>query len=221
MQAQFLSILNRSDCSTDLAQTFITQALTQIEREARLPCMERVLEVTASPTASMGYITIPADFLQPIDLMVQSASGSYWAQPSFTSADTWFPLTHKTYRQLLAISQWNPPSAYGRQGGQFFIAGAVPPNVAVRLFYYGQFTPITDPTVGNEATASIPDLVIYKALGSYAAPYFQHDQGPLWEQTYQNLLQSAQLLAEDADAHGGPMVMAPTHFGDDGMGNWY
>lgn len=215
VQAQFLAILNRDDCTTALAQTFLEQAMTQIAREARLPCMERSLTFVA-PTGLLNAAIIPPDFLQPIDMFVQSQSGDCYVTPIGDGTDTWFPLVKLTYRQSLQISNLCVPRAYARTIGQFVFAGPIPTGVSARLDYYGDFTTITDTTLDNEATESIPDLVIYKALGSYAGDYFQHESGPQWEARYQQLLVSAQLLAADADMAGGPMQIAPTHGGDDG-----
>ena len=216
VQADFLQILNRDDCTPTLAQTFLTQAMTQIEREARLPCMERVLNYV-SASAPMGAVSIPADFLQPIDMYVRSQSGHLYVTPTGTSSDTWFPLVHKSYRQSLLHPQTGTPCVYARNLSQVVFAGQIPAGVTARLDYYGQFTVITDPTQDNEATASIPDLIIYKALGTYAGTYFAHESAPMWEATYQQLLQSATLLAQDADFGGGPMQVSPTHGGDDGL----
>jgi hypothetical protein len=221
MQADFMSILNRDDCTTTLANTFLTQAMTQIERECRLPCMERIIQFTAPATTPMNSVSIPSDFLEPIDMYVQSQSGHHYCPPAFNSSDTWFPLKHSSYRQALLVNQRDVPKVYSRYTGQFYFSGAIPPKVMVQLVYYGQFTPIVDQTQDNEATASIPDLIIYKALGSYAGDYFQHESGPQWEARYQQLLQSAQLLAQDADWKGGPMQIAPAHGGgSDGGWDW-
>jgi len=41
IRAHFIALLNRSDCSNALADTFIDQAITRIQRQLRVPAMEK------------------------------------------------------------------------------------------------------------------------------------------------------------------------------------
>ncbi len=213
MESQFNNILNRSDCSSALSQTFFQQAITRIEREARLPCMERMLVVT--PASLMNAIDIPADLIQPIDVMIQSASGSVYFPPVPSPlpagfGNTFVPLKHVPYRDLLAVPTNDTPRVYGRVQTQFHIRGWVPVGVETRLVYYGSFTPLSTPDSANELTAAAPDLAIYAAL-SLAADYFQHDAGPAWEQRYQQILMQVTGVATDVEWSGGPMTVEPSY----------
>lgn len=213
MESQFNNILNRTDCTSTLSQTFFQEAITRIEREARLPCMERLLVI--NPTVLMNAIDLPADFLAPIDVFLQSADGSSFFPPYVSPTtpgvgNTFTPLKHLTYRDLLTVPVNDVPRAYARIQTQLHIRGWVPAGVQTQLLYYGAFTPLTSPASSNELTATAPDLAIYAAL-SLAADYFQHDAGPAWEQRYQQILQQVAGVAIDVEWSGGPMVIEPSY----------
>ena len=214
MQAQFLAILNRDDCTDTLAQTFLQQAIQRIQREARLPSMERLLVIT--PTAPMSFIDIPADLIQPIDLFVQSANGSGYTPPWLGVTPppglgiTYTPLKHVTYRDLMRIPASDIPQAYARVQSQFAVRGWIPAGTETQLLYYGAFTPLASADSANELTASAPDLAIYAAL-SLAADYFQIEQGAQWEARYQQILSDVQGMSSDVDWSGGPMVIEPAY----------
>ena len=192
----------------------MTQAVQRIEREARLPCMERLLVI--NPTSPMNAIDIPTDFLAPIDIYVQSADSECWAPPYLGQTVpagiglTFTALKHMTYRELLGVPASDVPRAYARIQSQFQIRGWVPASVQTQLLYYGAFTPLQDETSSNELTAACPDLAIYAAL-SMASDYFQHEAGPLWEQRYQQILTQIMGVANDVEFNGGQMVISPSY----------
>jgi hypothetical protein len=215
VQSQFQAILDRTDCDDTLAQTFLLQAFRRVERELRLPCMERFLVI--QPQSFMNAIDIPVDLIQPIDILVESANGSVqWFPPALSQnlqpgvGNTYVPLTHLSYRDLLKVPTNDIPKAYGRAGSQFHLRGWIPPGVTTMLMYYGAFTPITDLNQANELTASAPDLAIYAAL-SLAGDYFQIEAAQAWEARYQQMALDVQKQASDADWSGGPMSMQPAY----------
>lgn len=203
----FQAILNRDDCSSTQAQAFLQQGIGRIQREARLPSMER--QVVVTPTTPIKWIAVPNDLLQIIDVIVPDQQGVPRA------------LKKRTYRELLRVDPYDLPWCYARFQAQIFIAGTVPgPSTAsntiptVTLLYYGQFTPFASLTADNELSVSAPDLAVYAGL-SYAADTYQHPSKQAWEATYQQVLADVQGLAIDLEMTGGPMVVQPLYgYGD-------
>ncbi len=210
----FSSILNRDDCTQDQAIIFLTEGMTRITREARLPCMERLLVETS--TSPVSAITLPPDFLEAIDVFVQSADAGCWFNPfmpdgaTLVPQVTYVPLQHLSYRQLLRVSNYDVPKAYARFQAQLQLRGVVPPNVEMQVSYYGEFTPLATLTSANEITCSAPDLLQYAAL-SYAGDYFQHPSTQMWEQRYQSILGAVENLSVGLEMNGGPLVIQSSY----------
>ena len=69
LRTHIKDVLNRSDLSDALTDTFIEHTLTRIQRLLRIPSMER----TATQTVAGGYdgFVIPNDFLEIISIRSQ------------------------------------------------------------------------------------------------------------------------------------------------------
>lgn len=218
MLADFKNILNRDDCSTTLATTFLTQAMQRIQRTARLPSMERVMVETVSVNTTQ--IAVPADLLQVKDIFVTRPTG-YSAGGQVITPDTQvlgsttvqgplMALQFMPYRQLLNISPSMLPKAYSRLQSTFQIAGAVLAGSAIELHYYGAFSPFATADDANEISSMAPDVVVYGAL-SIAGDFFQHPSTSAWEQRYEGYLAEVIQAGEDVDAYGGPMMISSAH----------
>jgi hypothetical protein len=204
----FQNVLNRDDCSATQAQTFIVLGMQRIQRDCRLPSMERQLIIDCEGLTNM--IPIPADMIQPIDIIVNPPGGAPPARPK--------ALKKLPYRKLIDISPQRWPEAYARMQGQYWIAGTVPSGATIQLFYYGNFSPFASLSADNELTASTPDLAVYAGL-SYAGPDFEHPNAQVWEQRYQEIRAAVQQMGDDLDAEGGPQSVQRV-YGQDEWGEW-
>jgi len=68
IRAHFLALLNRSDCSNALADTFIDQAITRIQRVLRIPPMEKLQIYTIPSGTVVSQVVLPVDLIEIIDL---------------------------------------------------------------------------------------------------------------------------------------------------------
>ena len=70
LQTDVINLINRSDCTTALAKTFLQQAQRKIQRNLRIQSMEKSYQITAGTSGSSiydatnGKIVIPGDFLE-------------------------------------------------------------------------------------------------------------------------------------------------------------
>ena len=219
LRTSFLGLLNRSDCTVAQANTFLGQGMQRLQREIRVPSMER-LQVYNSVTATATVLTqvaIPNDFIQPIDILVMN-DGSI---PGYCPGDL-VALDKKSFRELQQISTYCAPTAYGRYQAQFYIRGTVPATMQLHVYYYGEFSPLVDDTSENEIMASSPDLVTYSAL-ALAGDYFEHAKVADWEARYQQYRDQVQAMSVDVDANGGSSSVAPAYgsHGSYGTYGWY
>lgn len=198
IQSDFLSRLNRSDCSTDLATSFINSACVRLQRAVHLPSMERSQFVQAQ--GPVTFVVVPPDLLEVIDVYASAFPGG---PPR--------PLERTAFRQIAQISTATWPSYYARVAGVFEIRGAVPTGGSVLVTYYGQVQQLVNPTDTNEYVTVCPDAVVYGAL-SLAADHFEHPSASAWESRFQQLLGEVQSDVVRLESTGGPAVVAnPYH----------
>ncbi len=118
----FKNILNRDDMTDAQAQTFVLQGISRIQRDCRLPSMERTLIIT--PETATNMFVVPTDLIQPIDVLVQDQTG------------TFYPLVKKAFRDATKVSATDLPRVYARVQTTFYIFGSVPIGRQIMFLYY-------------------------------------------------------------------------------------
>lgn len=202
MKSTFTNILNRSDCSDAQATIFLQQSIQRIQRDCRLPSMERALFVTPTEVP-MQFFVVPPDLIQPIDILVPKEDGVGSK-----------PLTKLSYREVVGVNPLIWPRYYARYQGVYQIRGALLPGMQLQFLYYGNFTPFETADSDNELSASTPDLAVYGAL-SYAGDLFQHPSTNSWENRYMEIKGEVEQMGIDLDAEGGPQAVEPIYHWND------
>lgn len=194
IRTRLLALCNRTDCTPALADIFLSQGMGRIQRELRAPIMERVMVVTANADEPIEMISLPKDYMEMIEVLCDGQ-----------------PLTRSgSYRALMRQNVNAAPCNYARFGNTLYLRGAAPGGSKVELLYYGSFSPLVADTDHNEATDSIPDLLVYAAL-TFAGDHFSHDNGAAWVARYQELLMGTQGQAIDDEFSGGPLAISPAY----------
>lgn len=201
MLNSFNVILNRDDCSQAQAAEFISQGVARIQRDCRLPSMERqqIINVGSSGT---NMILVPQDLVQLIDIFWQ---GSRTTRP--------VALKKLPYRDLIRKSALITPAYYGRLQSQYWLAGTATSGDTLQVVYYGNFSDWPSPDADNELSASTPDLGVYAAL-SYAGDYFECSLAAQWEARFQAIKAEVVQMGIDLDAEGGEQTMQPIYHWD-------
>ncbi len=172
LRTHIKDVLNRSDLSDALTDTFIEQTLTRIQRLLRIPSMER----TATQTVAGGYdgFVVPNDFLEIISLRSQG-------NPICTKVE---------YSDFVALTNVEgTPTKFAREPAtNRFLLHPVPTSGTVlELKYYAEFTALSTDTSTNEISEIGQDLITYGAL-SYASDYFIDERKQIFEASFQNYL---------------------------------
>ena len=192
IRAHFLALLNRSDCPDPLADTFIEQATTRVQRVLRTPAQEA--QQTYTITGPTSSVTIPNNLLEIISVYMDGV------------ALTRIP--HHEMLQAQKTGEQGTPRLMCRQQGQILLHPQ-PTTGTVYLDYYAEFPTLATDTDSNALTAIASDILTYTAL-SYAADYFMDERAALFEQKSGQFLAELQEQSNSAEQSGINQVMRPT-----------
>jgi len=192
IRAHFKALLNRSDCPDALADTFIDQATTRIQRVLRTPAQEAQQTYTIS--GQTGYVTIPTNLLEIISVYMDGV------------AVTRIP--HHEMIQAQKTGEQGIPRQMCRQQAKILLHPQ-PTTGTVYLDYYAEFPSLTSDSDTNSLTAIASDILTYTAL-SYAADYFMDERAALFEQKSAQFLAEVQEQSNSAEQSGVSQVMRPT-----------
>tara|TARA_B100000530_G_scaffold283886_1_gene198083 strand:- start:484 stop:1092 length:609 start_codon:yes stop_codon:yes gene_type:complete len=192
IRAHFLALLNRSDCPDALADTFIDQATTRIQRVLRTPAQEAQQTYTISSTTSQ--IAIPSNLLEIISVYMDGV------------ALTRIP--HHEMLQAQATGEQGTPRVMCRQQANILLHPQ-PTTGTIYLDYYAEFPTLATDSDSNALTAIASDILTYTAL-SYAADWFMDERAALFEQKSGQFLAELQEQSNSAEQSGINQVVRPT-----------
>jgi len=193
IRAHFKALLNRSDITDALADTFIDQGITRIQRSLRVPSMEK--KHTYTFTSSASQVNLPADFLEAIDV--------YFADQA---------LSRIPMREMSALKAGNEvgtPRHFAREQGVLLLY-PYPSSGSLSLNYYASFTEMTSDSDENVLATIAADLITYGAL-TYASDYYLDERAPIFAQKYQEFMTELQEQANDAETSGTLQSIRPTY----------
>lgn len=179
VKTQFLGLLNRRDITPTLVNTFMSFGIQRIQRELRVPAMEKLISYTTDGSTALQ---VPGDFLEMIAMYTDDATN-----------------THKLVRtDLQTILDYGKvagsPRYYYREGAYFTIGPCPPAGTKVYLSYYVNASSLSADTDTNWITEVAPALLIYAAL-SYASDYYLDDRKQMFEASYVQIAEQIQLMA--------------------------
>lgn len=168
---QFLGLLNRRDITPSLVNTFMGFGIQRIQREIRVPAMEKTVELTTDGTSRLA---VPGDFLQVISIHTNDNT----SRSKLVRADL---------QSILSLaSVTGAPRIYHREGAYFHIGPVPPSGSKVYINYYADASSLSADSDTNWLTEVAPALLIYAAL-SYAADYFLDDRKQMFEASYMQI----------------------------------
>lgn len=170
IRSHFLALLNRNDCSTDLANTFIDQGLARIQRTLRVPAMEKVQTYTVGAAAPETLI-LPADFLQVKYLYVGDTLLEYVDLGRF-------------FRYSSAVGD---PLVYTRVQGTLKVRLTPVEGTEVVLVYYGELEDFAEDNDETFISVAAPDLLMNAAM-TFACDYFVDDRKQSFEGKYAEIM---------------------------------
>jgi hypothetical protein len=201
LRTQFVALLNRNDCTTDLANQFIQMAQTRIERTLRVPGMEKIGTVSGNVDPITDAVVIPQDFLS---LKLMYTPDNYGGQTLLEFKDP----AH--FFALQRLGGGITPRFYTRIGASFLLCPVLPPNNELTMVYYGAQGFLSADTDTNFFTDVAPDLLLYAAL-SFACDYFVDERTQVFEQRFTSLYADIDEQARMTDFDQSAMAVSPAY----------
>ena len=197
IRSQFLALLNRNDCSNELADTFLEQGIARIQRTLRVPAMEKTQTYTVNDVAPDSLI-LPSDFLNIKYL--------YCGDTLLEYVDIGRYLQHNT--------NVDTPRVYTRIQGSLKIRPTPPEDTEILMVYHAEVADLPTDTSTNFLTEAAPDLLVYGAL-TYAADYFVDERKPIFEETYSRVFAELQEQAYLTEMEQSGMAVGSPFIGID------
>lgn len=183
LRAHFLDVLNRSDCTNEQADTFITMGLRRAERLLRTPIQKTTLEKTVDGTWP-GYEPIPGDYLGIYSIAIDGT-----------------PVLRIDQTQKGLMNGWFI------EGGELFFSPDLKEGQTLKMVYYNEFSKGPSDSAVTDYSAIFPDITTYAAL-VFACDTFLDERKPSFEATLKELLQETQMFA-DMDEMAGVVAITP------------
>lgn len=191
LRTKIKSVLNRSDNTDALTDTFIDLALKWVHRELRVPALERTTTLTVD---SHSRVVIPSDYLEMIAL---------WPTDGDKRA------IKKTQDEFLRYTnQSDADVVYVRRQNYWYLKPDQSEDTEFTLDYYGEMLPLESDTDTDPILDIAWDLVMFAALVE-GADHFEDDREAKWEAKFQDRKAVIQQQAIDQDLSEGIQVVAP------------
>lgn len=182
------SILNRRKYTQDQLIDWVNDGIQRVQRECRLPPMEKIVQVTISDSYQpLQGLVIPSDYLELIDIL----------NPQYERVKkgdiTEVMQMAKTHGHI---------TLYYRFGGSWILGNSPTPGQTITLVYYSQLDPLVNPTDTTPLLQIAPRLFVYSAL-TFAAPFFTDMRAGDFEQRYQQIKGELEKQGDDDELSGG------------------
>ena len=197
LRTHFKALLNRSDITDALANTFIEQGIQRIQRQLRVPSMERTLTYTI--TNKVSSVLVPSDMLE-----LMSISHGHQHLVSIPG--------HKMNEISVGNEEGTPKFFYRRR--EELELYPHPSSGSLKIDYYGEFQVMSADSDESTLAKIASDLICYAALG-YAADYYLDERTAVFEQKFISILNEIQEQANAAEQSGVSQVMRPSAVYDD------
>jgi hypothetical protein len=183
LKTNFQSILNRRDITPTQVETFMGFGIQRIQRELRVPAMEKKVYHLTDGTPT---VPIPTDLLELISLTHITA----YRADKLVKVDI--------ERGLQASMQPGDPTVFYRDVGNFILGPCPPAGQQIHYNYYADASNLGADTDFNWLTDAAPDLLIYAAL-TYAGDFFLDERLQRFENRYVQIAQSLQQMGQEDD----------------------
>jgi hypothetical protein len=193
-RTKFLSRLNRRDCTTALADGFLQDAITRVQRVIAIPAGEKSVEITVADDTYLtdGRMAIPSDFLRLKDITINDLTVLIRA-----------PITRVLSEVTYGVE--GTSRLYARQGGAWVFAPSPIAGDVVRVDYFAEYESAEEDADETILLDIAGDLIVFGAL-SYACDHYNDRRGPRFEERFVQILSDIQAQGDNDELGGNAAV---------------
>ena len=171
------------------ASDYVSMAEARIMRRLRVSAME----TTATGTTSGAALSVPADYMEAIRLVV--SNGSYDRELKYIGPDA-------TARYSGVSSQ---PLGYTTLGNGLVLYPTPDADYAYTLWYYARVPALSAANASNWLLTAAPDLYLYGALLEAAGGLQNDPRVAFWQDRFQQAMDDMD-YADDRQGFGGSIL---------------
>ena len=207
LKTNIANFLNRSDLTSQL--DFFIDA-TEAEFNRRLRVKDMIKRATA--TADAQYISLPTDWLEAINVQIDSNEFTPLFQQSIESLDVYRKSTNNV---------GNQPVYYALVDNTIELAPTPDTSYTLQLTYYGTIDALSSSNTTNFISTGYPDAYLYGAL-KHASIYLMEDERvPLFTAQFEKALEEMRLEQEKAEFGKGSLIQRRRTYGKSGKKIYY
>ena len=192
LKTNIASFLNRSDLTNQL--DFFIDA-TEAELNRRLRNKDMVKRATA--TADGQYLSLPTDWLEAINVQIDSNDFSPLFQQSIESMDV--------YRKSKGNAT-GQPVYFALVDNTIELAPTPDSSYTLQLTYYGSIDALSDTNTTNFISTSYPDAYLYGALKHASIFLMEDDRVALFSSQFEKAIEEISMEQEKAEFGKGSLM---------------
>ena len=199
LKSNIASYLNRSDL-TGVIDSFIDSTESEFNRRLRVKGMIK----RATATLDSQYISVPTDWLEAINIQIDSGDFSPLFQQSIESLDVYRKSNDNVTGQ---------PIYFALVDDTIEFAPTPDGSYTVQLTYYGKIDALSDSNTSNFLSTGYPDAYHYGSL-KHASIYLMEDERvPLFTAQFEKALEEMRLEQEKAEFAKGSLMQRRRTYG--------
>ena len=199
LKSNIANYLNRSDL-TDVIDSFIDSTESEFNRRLRVKGMIK----RATATLDSQYISVPTDWLEAINIQIDSGDFSPLFQQSIESLDVYRKSNDNVTGQ---------PIYFALVDDTIEFAPTPDGSYTVQLTYYGKIDALNDSNTSNFLSTGYPDAYLYGSL-KHASIYLMEDERvPLFTAQFEKALEEMRLEQEKAEFAKGSLMQRRRTYG--------
>ncbi len=192
LKSNIASYLNRSDL-TDQLDIFIDQTEAEINRRIRNKDMVK----RATAVVENQYLTLPTDWLEVINVEIQSNNFTPLFQQSIESLDVYRRSTDNVTGQPIYFSIVNDTLE---------VAPSPDGSYTLQLTYFGKIDALSDSNTSNFISNNNPDVYLYGALKHASIFLMEDERVGLFSSQFEKALEEMRLAQEKAEYAKGSLI---------------
>jgi Sec7-like guanine-nucleotide exchange factor len=202
LKTNIANFLNRSDLTSQL--DFFIDA-TEAEFNRRLRVKDMIKRATA--TADAQYISLPTDWLEAINVQIDSNEFTPLFQQSIESLDVYRKSTNNV---------GNQPVYYALVDNTIELAPTPDTSYTLQLTYYGTIDALSSSNTTNFISTGYPDAYLYGALKHASIYLMEDDRVALFTQQFEKALEEMRIEQEKAEFGKGSLIQRRRTYGKAG-----